>query len=216
MYLKPRYIITHPCSHFNGGLAKPPLQLGHGWIIISHIKKIMWLLILALIPVSVSEHVHIYLNGRYRIAQQKKFPIQTQIFIESQIAKFMGPHVAHLPPGSCRSQMGPMLAPWNLLSGVWSDYRDLTWPFTSFELDTGVKAWRVRRSLNCRRHRLTKARPTTHKNTFRIRRGPRHSSAYSISGAAPERIQLQVNFVDLTNLNWSHCGWYFKIKPSCL
>ena len=34
----------------------------------------------------------------------------------SQIAKFMGPTWG--PPGSCRPQMGPMLAPWTLLSGV--------------------------------------------------------------------------------------------------
>ena len=35
-----------------------------------------------------------------------------------QIANFMGPTWG--PPGSCRPQMGPMLAPWTLLSGtVW-------------------------------------------------------------------------------------------------
>ena len=38
----------------------------------------------------------------------------------SQIAKFMGPTWG--PPGSCRPQMGPMLAPWTLLSGVVSRY----------------------------------------------------------------------------------------------
>ena len=32
-----------------------------------------------------------------------------------QIAKFMGPTWG--PPGSCRPQMGRMLAPWTLLSG---------------------------------------------------------------------------------------------------
>ena len=34
----------------------------------------------------------------------------------SQIAKFMGPTWG--PPGSFRPQMGPLLAPWTLLSGV--------------------------------------------------------------------------------------------------
>ena len=34
----------------------------------------------------------------------------------SQVAKFMGPIWG--PPGSSRPQMGPMLAPWTLLSGV--------------------------------------------------------------------------------------------------
>ena len=33
----------------------------------------------------------------------------------TQIAKLMGPIWG--PPGSCRPQMGPMLAPWTLLSG---------------------------------------------------------------------------------------------------
>ena len=36
--------------------------------------------------------------------------------IASQIGKFMGPTWG--PPGSCRPQMGPMLAPWSLLSGL--------------------------------------------------------------------------------------------------
>ena len=40
----------------------------------------------------------------------------TQGFI-SQIANFMGPTWG--PPGSCRPQMGPMLAPWLLLSGIY-------------------------------------------------------------------------------------------------
>ena len=34
----------------------------------------------------------------------------------TQIARFMGPTWG--PSGSCRPQMGPMLAPWTLLSGV--------------------------------------------------------------------------------------------------
>ena len=37
--------------------------------------------------------------------------------MRSHIAKFMGPIWG--PSGSCRPQMGPMLAPWTLLSGVY-------------------------------------------------------------------------------------------------
>ena len=37
------------------------------------------------------------------------------INVEAQIAKFMRPPWG--PPGSCRPQVGPMLAPWTLLSG---------------------------------------------------------------------------------------------------
>ena len=36
--------------------------------------------------------------------------------VTSQIPRFMGPTWG--PPGSCRPQMGPMLAPWTLLSGI--------------------------------------------------------------------------------------------------
>ena len=32
------HVITQPCHIFSGGLAKPPLKLGHGWVIIPHIK----------------------------------------------------------------------------------------------------------------------------------------------------------------------------------
>ena len=35
--------------------------------------------------------------------------------LNTQIAKFIGP--TWVPPGSCRPQMGPVLAPWTLLSG---------------------------------------------------------------------------------------------------
>ena len=37
------------------------------------------------------------------------------LVIRTQIAKFMGPTWG--PPGYCRPQMGPILAPWTLLSG---------------------------------------------------------------------------------------------------
>ena len=39
----------------------------------------------------------------------------------TQIAKFMGPTWG--PPGSCRPQMGPTLAPWTLLPGHWLQWR---------------------------------------------------------------------------------------------
>ena len=29
-------VSTYPCSHFDGGLSKPPLKLGNGWVIIFH------------------------------------------------------------------------------------------------------------------------------------------------------------------------------------
>ena len=52
------------------------------------------------------------------VSYGRKVKIET-LFIVSQIARFMGPTWG--PPGSCWSHMGPMLAPWTLLSG-WEWY----------------------------------------------------------------------------------------------
>ena len=38
-------VIIHPHSNFNGGLVKPPLKLGHGWIITYHRKLSMYIFI---------------------------------------------------------------------------------------------------------------------------------------------------------------------------
>ena len=46
-----------------------------------------------------------------------------KVKISSQIARFMGPTWG--PPGSCWPQMGPILAPWTLLSGVVSTFLPL-------------------------------------------------------------------------------------------
>ena len=58
-------------------------------------------------------------NGREKLMtdQQDKWYIKyfCPVNINTQIAKFMGPTWG--PPGSCRPQMGPMLAQWSLLSG---------------------------------------------------------------------------------------------------
>ena len=50
-------------------------------------------------------------NGAVGRAESKPY----QLLNTTQIAKFMGPPWG--PPGSCRPQMGPMLAPRTLLSG---------------------------------------------------------------------------------------------------
>ena len=44
------------------------------------------------------------------------FTVEIKAMIYTQIARFMGQTWG--PPGSCRPQMGPMLAPWTLLSGI--------------------------------------------------------------------------------------------------
>ena len=58
---------------------------------------------------------------------------RAELFVKSpQIARFMRPTWG--PPGSCRPQMGPMLAPWALLSGTvtkWTVYRENFWYWES-------------------------------------------------------------------------------------
>ena len=82
----------------------------------SRLHEILWLNVLSDIETgpsrvsATSDTVYIWkwlLKGRYRECHPHKQP--------AQIAKFMGPTWG--PPGSCRPQMGPMLAPWTLLSG---------------------------------------------------------------------------------------------------
>ena len=53
-----------------------------------------------------SPQIYIWINQPYSWQHQS---------FAAQIAKFMGPTWG--PPGSCRPQMGPMLAPWTLLLG---------------------------------------------------------------------------------------------------
>ena len=49
-------------------------------------------------------------------ADNSKAPNFSDQFGVSQVARFVGPTWG--PPGSCRPQMGPMLTPWTLLSGI--------------------------------------------------------------------------------------------------
>ena len=51
------------------------------------------------------------------MAKVKKGSATHTVRINPQVAKFTRP--ASAPPGSYRPQMGPMLAPWTLLSGVY-------------------------------------------------------------------------------------------------
>ena len=81
--------------NFNGGLTAPPLELGHGWVITSHSKKT----------------IDVIINPRPTLSRSlssKEVPC-----VLSQIARFMG--ATWGPPGSCRPQIGPVLAPWTLL-----------------------------------------------------------------------------------------------------
>ena len=41
-YSRPLDAITHPSHNFNGGSAKPPLKLGHRWVIPSYSVTMMW------------------------------------------------------------------------------------------------------------------------------------------------------------------------------
>ena len=59
----------------------------------------------------------------------------------SQIAKFMGPTWG--PPGSCRPQMGHMLAPWTLLSGI-----SINQQFTTIACNYNLR-WPSKKCLDC-------------------------------------------------------------------
>ena len=65
-------------------------------------------------------YCHVLYKISERTDKQKRVlwtnEILPDLSLRSQIAKFMGPTWG--PPGSCRPQMGPMLAPWILLSGM--------------------------------------------------------------------------------------------------
>ena len=61
----------------------------------------------------------------------------TRVRMVTQISRFMGPTWG--PPGSCRPQMGPMVAPWTLISGQTSrtisyEYTTLLVPFRCHRL----------------------------------------------------------------------------------
>ena len=60
----------------------------------------------------MTNHTHQFVD----IVQLCRYTVSHEFYIRSQIANFMGPTWS--PPGSCRPQMGPMLTPWTLLSGV--------------------------------------------------------------------------------------------------
>ena len=58
---------------------------------------------------------NVYIDG---LVQERRNSIANalDLRLSSQIARFMGPTWG--PSGSCRPQVGPMLAPWTLLSGL--------------------------------------------------------------------------------------------------
>ena len=102
--------------------------------------------VMARSPSATKKHTLIkikrYIHGKYSHCRSLCKPVEkavVSIHIKrtvntvnrfSQIAKFMGPTWG--PPGCCRPQMGPMLAPWTLLSGllvftVSQSYREHQW-----------------------------------------------------------------------------------------
>ena len=81
------------------------------------VKKLTIPIAIHAVPVKTQHYLHIAARGKYRFSTFLEYvPLHEVIIATSQIAKFMGPTWG--PPGSCRPQMGPMLAPWALLSGM--------------------------------------------------------------------------------------------------
>ena len=71
---------------------------------------------------------------------------------QTQITTFMGPTWG--PPGSCRRQMGPMLATWTLLSGKFSATKIAHSDITAFTFNLYIKAPLIRmyKNVTMRQH----------------------------------------------------------------
>ena len=64
----------------------------------------------------LAHDVYEHIAPPYRVGVDWRWSIDVGTNIQTHIARFMEP--AWDPPGPCRPQMGPMLAPWTLLSGT--------------------------------------------------------------------------------------------------
>ena len=71
--------LCHPCPNFNGGLIKPPLKLGHGWVITSHMKQWM-LLFVSLLSLARYCNCHEYGTDEGYLQDIHRFPIKTLVF----------------------------------------------------------------------------------------------------------------------------------------
>ena len=67
-------------------------------------------------PVRINKR-KLYLAIIFLLSKHNIYPLREYL---PQIAKFMGP--TWDPPGSCRPPVGPMLAPWTLLSGTFCTF----------------------------------------------------------------------------------------------
>ena len=78
-------------------------------------------------PIFKSSHwTHLKIvNQRWSMDPWSTNELQRLDYRTARIAKFMGPTWG--PPGSCRPQMGPMLAPWTLLSGRVCGQKQSSW-----------------------------------------------------------------------------------------
>ena len=111
-------VITYPCKTLR---STKSLELWRTTLHGSTIK----------IPTFHKGDIH-YGNGfcRTRKVVPVMSPLLVHTFLSSQIAKFMGPTWG--PPGTCRPQVGPILAPWTLLSGVLPQQISKLWTIILF------------------------------------------------------------------------------------
>ena len=120
----------------------------------------------------------------------------------SQIARFMGPTWG--PPRSCRPQMGPVLAPWTLLSGVLLPEKKV-WSRISCNL---LAASRTQSSSPpwsfSRIHSVSKSQLTAD-----ISDENKHPNIYTVPLLKPYITILQCySLVALDILKRIHCDWY--------
>ena len=101
------------------------------WESIVYRKLLTWTLPTRQIPtwtipthtLSIQEIIHHHLAHPNTSIQNKIYKISSHSTITTLIARFMGP--TRCPPGADRTQVGPMLAQWSLLSGNHSEVSNL-------------------------------------------------------------------------------------------
>ena len=142
-------LITRQCPNRHGGLTQQPLKIGHeGAITSSNLISVCngvpmsqikgWFRSFLLIKWAPDDWKAIQANSAKQtfpiwIDMTVSTPQQCAQAVFTQITRFMGPTWG--PPGSCRPQMGPMLAPWTLLSGIlvlWTIVMVIWWQTTAY------------------------------------------------------------------------------------
>ena len=110
-YISPAYLYDHDII----GYMRYCFTFKHIWTSLIS-DKIKWCDTMPAVTIVRHARVDKEVNFKLWMKQQRfSFRKAINVCLTTQIAKFMGPTWG--PPWSCWPQMGPMLAPWTLISG---------------------------------------------------------------------------------------------------